>query len=117
MHIIKKTSVINPTPAIYVLHSLHGQLIIGFHVLVAFLKATKDLFHVINYFHLQYNKLRLMAQIICCILKLKISFKMFGAIILGTLIISLSTVCKFQVCTETGLSRLSNYSKFEIFSL
>ena len=45
------------------------------------------------------------------------SGKIFGAIFLDTLNISVASVCKFRVHTETDLSHSSNSSKFEILLL
>ena len=46
-------------------------------------------------------------------LKLKMSEKILGAKVLDTLKISIASVCKFRVCTETDLSSSSKSSQLE----
>ena len=50
-------------------------------------------------------------------LKLKMSEKILGAKFLGTLNISIASVCKFRVCTETDISSSSKSSKLETLLL
>ena len=122
--------------ATYFLHIPHEQ-ICGFQVLMAFLKAFKDSFCFISS-GTRSKILRPKYEMIAVPLNtnftrgllnsnwllqlnyswkyLKISVKIFVAIPLDTLYISITRVCRLRVCTERDMSWSSRFWKLESLS-